>query len=396
MGESRLDVNFFDRAVIEDPYGIYEEIRAAGPVVWNDVLQAWMLPNYADCVATLSDPSRFSVAIYRDPKKVWWFEAPNMVMLDPPEQHRLRKPLTPMLTRSAVTRWEERVGEVVDELLAPLAAGSGDYDVIQDFALIPTVILAEMIGVPKDRQEDFRRWSSTIAGSTTYGQEDPATLEAMKRANEELKAYLEEEFDRHRREQPDDILTTMLQLPPEAGMSEAEIRSTISVLLLAGYDTTSKLLSNCLVVLERHPDQRRLVVDNPGLVPAAIEEILRWWGVLHGVLRTAEVDTDIAGTPIAKGDIICTMPAAANRDPRRWRDPLRFDVQRPQKAHMGFGYGAHLCIGAWLARVEAKVALERLLRLAPEYSLVDVDYGNAWFIRGPQRGLVQIGSPVHV
>jgi cytochrome P450 len=396
MAESRFDVNFFDRAVVEDPYGIYEEIRAAGRVVWNDVLQAWMVPNYADCVATLSDPSRFSVAIYRDPKKVWWFEAPNMVMLDPPEQHRLRKPLTPMLTKSAVTRWEERVGEVVDELLAPLAAGSGDYDVIQDFALIPTVILAEMIGVPKDRQEDFRRWSSTIAGSTTYGQEDPATLEAMKRANDELKAYLEEEFDRHRREQPDDILTTMLQLPPEAGMSEAEIRSTISVLLLAGYDTTSKLLSNCLVVLERHPDQRRLVVDDPGLVPVAIEEILRWWGVLHGVLRTAEVDTDIAGTPIAKGDVICTMPAAANRDPGRWKDPLRFDVQRPQKAHMGFGYGAHLCIGAWLARVEAKVALERLLRLAPEYSLVDVDYGNAWFIRGPQRGLVQVGSPAHV
>ena len=260
------------------------------------------------------------------------------------------KPLTPMLTRSAVTRWEERVGEVVDELLAPLAAGSGDYDVIQDFALIPTVILAEMIGVPKDRQEDFRRWSSPIAGSTTYGQEDPATLEAMKRANEELKAYLEEEFDRHRREQPDDILTTMLQLPPEAGMSEAEFRSTISVLLLAGYDTTSKLLSNSLVVLERHPDQRRLVVDNPGLVPAAIEEILRWWGVLTAFCepprstRISPARRSPRGTSSAR----CRRPPIAI--PVAEGVPLRFDVQRPQKAHMGFGYGAHLWIGAWLAR----------------------------------------------
>jgi cytochrome P450 len=395
MAESRVDVNFFDRAVIEDPYQVYEEIRAAGRVVWNDGLQAWMLPGYADCVSVLSDPSRFSVAIYRDPKRVWWFEAPNMVMLDPPEQHRLRKPLTPMFTRSAVARWAERVGEVVDELLAPLAAGSGDYDVIRDFALIPTVILAEMIGVPKDRQEDFRRWSSIIAGSATYGGEDPATLEAMRGASEELKGYLDEEFERHRREQPDDVLTAMLQLPAEAGMSEAEIRSTISVLLLAGYDTTSKLLSNCLVVLEHHPDQRRLVVDNPDLIPTAIEEVLRWWGVLHGVLRTAETDTVIGGTPIAKGQVVCTMPAAANRDPDRWPDPLRFDVRREQKSHLGFGYGPHLCIGAWLARVEARVALQRLLRLAPEYSMLDVDYGNAWFIRGPQRGLIQIAAPAN-
>ncbi len=393
MSESRLDVNFFDRTVVEDPFGLYEEIRAAGRVVWNELLGAWMVPAFEDCVAVLSDPSRFSVAIYRDPEKVWWYDALNMVMVDPPEQHRLRKPIAPLFTRSAVVRWEQRVGEVADELLAPLAAGSGDYDIIKDFALIPTVVLAEMIGVPKERRGDFRRWSHTIAGSVTYGLEDPATRDAMRAAGDELRRYLDEEFDRHRRNRPDDILTAMLDLPPESGMSEAEIRSTISVLLLAGYDTTSKLLSNCLLVLERHPDQRRLVVDNPDLVPAAIEEVLRWWGVLHGVLRTAEQDTVLAGTPVAKGQVLCTMPAAANRDPTRWADPLRFDIQREQKAHLGFGYGPHLCIGAWLARLEARVALERLLRMAPEYTLGDVDYGNAWFIRGLHRGRVQVRTP---
>lgn len=390
MGDSRFDIDFFAREVVEDPFEIYEQIRAAGPVVWNEALRAWMLPRFEHCVRVLSDPGRFSVAIYRDPEKVWWYEAPNMVMVDPPEQNRLRKPLMPMFTRSAVTRWEHRVGEVVDELLAPLAAGSGDYDVIRDFALIPTVILAEMIGVPKERQEDFRRWSSIIAGSLTYGHEDAATRDAMGAASDELRLYLDEEFDRHRREQPEDLLTAMLNLPPESAMTEAEIRSAISVLLLAGYDTTSKLMSNCLVVLERHPGQRRLLADNPALVPAAIEEVLRWWGVLHGVQRTAEEDTVMAGTPISKGQVVCTMPAAANRDPGRWPDPSTFDIRREQKAHLGFGHGTHLCIGAWLARLETKVALERLLRLAPEYSLHDVDYGNAWFIRGPQRGLIRM------
>jgi cytochrome P450 len=393
MGTSRLDINFFDPKIVADPFPCYEEIRGAGRVVWNDVLKAWMLPGFEDCKAVLSDPATFSVALYRDPAKVWWYEAPNMVMVDPPEQHRLRNPIAPMLTRSAVARWEERVNDVVDELLAPLAAGSDDFDIIRDFTMIPTVVLATMIGVPKERQLDFRRWSSTVAGNLSYGNEDEETRQRMRAATEELKSYLEEEFERHRREQPDDLLTAMLQLPDDVRLTDAEIRSTVSVLLLAGYDTTAKLMSNCLVVLERYPEQRRLVVENPSLVPAAIEEVLRWWGVLHGVLRTAERDVEIGDTAIAKGDIVCTLPAAANRDPERWPDPLRFDIQREQRAHLGFGYGPHLCIGAPLARLETKVALERVLRIAPDYRLRDVDYGTAWFIRGPERGLLEV--PAH-
>lgn len=226
-----------------------------------------------------------------------------------------------------------------------------------------------------------------------YGNEDPQALERMRQASAELKLYLEEELEQHRRAPSDDLLSSMLQLPSELRMSDAEIRSTISVLLLAGYDTTAKLMSNCLVVLERHPDQRRLVVDDPTLIPAAIEEVLRWCGVLHGVLRTVEEDTDLCGTTVAKGQMVCTMPAAANRDPDRWPDPLRFDIRREQKPHLGFGHGHHLCIGAPLARLETKIALDRLLRLAPEYSLRDVDYGKAWFVRGPERGMFQVTVP---
>jgi cytochrome P450 len=391
--ENRLDINFFDRAVIEDPFPAYETVRSAGRVVWNDVLQAWMLPGFDDCKAVLSDPDRFSNAQYRDQEKVWWYEAPNMVLVEPPEHHRLRNPLAPMFTRSAVARLEGRVTEIVNELIEPLVATGEDFDVIRDFTKIPTVVLAGMIGVPKERQEDFRRWSSTIAGSLAYGHEDPQALERMRRATDELKDYLTEEVERHRREQPDDVLTAMLQAPPEARMSDGEIRSTISVLLLAGHDTTAKLMANSLVVLERDPDQRRLLVDDPSLIPAAIEEVLRWCGVLHGVLRTVERDTEIAGVSVSAGQMVCTMPAAANRDPDRWPDPLRFDIRRDQKAHLGFGHGPHTCIGAPLARLETKIALERLLRLAPDYELRDVDYGSAWFIRGPERGLIHVTAP---
>ena len=395
MGTDRLDINFFDRAVIEDPFSLYEEVRSAGRVVWNDVLQAWMLPGYDDCKAVLSDPVRFSNAHYRDPAKVWWFEAPNMVMVEPPEHHRLRNPLAPMFTRSAVARLEEFVGGIVDDLIEPLIGSGEEFDIIGDFTMIPTVVLAEMIGVADEHREDFRRWSSTIAGSLAYGNEDPEALVRMRAASDELSAYLSEEFERHRVEEPEDLLTDLLHLPQDVRMSDAEIRSAISVLLLAGYDTTAKLMSNALVVLERHPDQRRLISEDPSLLPAAIEEVLRWSGVLQGVLRTVEQDTQIAGTAIAQGQFICTLPAAANRDPARWTDAWRFDIRREPRAHLGFGYGPHLCIGAPLARLETRIALQRLLRLAPDYILRDVDYGPAWFIRGPQRGLLRVPAHTH-
>jgi cytochrome P450 len=396
MSRPGLDINFFDRDVIRDPHPYYEQVRSAGPAVWNEYLHAWLITGFDDCRAVLSEPADFSNALYRDPAKVWWFEATNMVMADPPEQHRLRQPLTPLFTRGAVARWEGRVTEIVDELVAPLIAAGTEFDIIRDFTMIPTVVLGRMIGVPEERLLDFRRWSATIAGSLAYGNEDPQALERMKVASAELKDYLGEEFDRHRVEQPDDLLTAMLTLPEETRLSDAEIRSTISVLLLAGYDTTAKLMSNSLVVLEAYADQRQQLVEDPRLIPNAVEEILRWCGVLHGVLRTAEHDTDIGGVPIAKGDLVCTMPAAANRDPSRWERPEVFDIRRESKPHLGFGHGPHLCIGASLARLETKVALERLLRLAPDYALHDVDYGKAWFIRGPETGQLVIRDAVGI
>lgn len=396
MPAPTVNIDLFDPGVVRDPYPHYEAVRAAGRVVWNERLQAWMVPGFEDCKTVLGDPSRFSNAQYRDPAKVWWFEATNMVMADPPEHRRLRNPLSPMFTRGAVARLSGRVSDVVDDLLAPLVANADGFDIIRDLTMIPTVVLAEMIGVPRERQEDFRRWSSTIAGSLSYGNEDPDALARMRRASEELTAYLAEEFERHRREEPDDLLTYMLQQPPDMRMTDAEIRSTISVLLLAGYDTTAKLMSNCVVVLAEHPDQRRALVEDPARVPAAIEEVLRWCGVLHGVMRTVEHDTELAGTSVAAGQMVCTLPAAANRDPERWVDPLTFDIGREQKPDLGFGHGHHLCIGASLARLETRIALERLLHLAPEYLLRDVDYGKGWFVRGPERGLLQVAAPAPV
>jgi cytochrome P450 len=389
MSRAQLDVNFFDQSVIRDPYPLYERIRAAGHVVWNNQFGGWMVTGFDDSSILLTDTGERFAMMNGDPELIFWFDGTMMMMVDGSEHLRLRRALAPLFTRQAISRWERRVGEVVDELLTPLVAGSDELDLIAEFTMIPTVIVAEMLGVPKDRHQDFRRWSHQIVSNLAYGHEDAATREVMRQAGEEVNAYLKEEIERHRQQPQDDLLTAMLSM---SEMTDEEIRAAAVLLLLAGFDTTAKLMSNSLVALEQHPDQRRLVADDLSLVPAAIEEVLRWMGVSQMTVRRVVCDTELAGTQLAAGDMVAVMFAAANRDPSRWKDAHVFDIRRTAKSHHGLGFGPHLCLGAHLARLETKVAIERLLQIAPEYRLRDTDYGNGFFVRGLESGTLAVGA----
>jgi hypothetical protein len=244
-----------------------------------------------------------------------------------------------------------------------------------------------MLGVPKERHEDFRRWSNAVITNLAFGREQPEARRVIEKAVAELNDYLTGEIDRHRREKPDDLLTVMVNIPD---WTEAEIRSSAILLLLAGYDTTAKLMGACLVALEQHADQRRLVTESPSLIPNAIEEVLRWVGATHVIVRVVMRDTVLGGMKLAADDMIYLLLIAANRDPARWHDPHRFDIGREIKPNLGFGGGPHICLGAPLARVETKVALEVLLRLAPAYHLRGIDYGKAFFARGPEKGIIDV------
>ena len=388
MPAARLDVNLYAPEVVADPYPVYEEIRAAGRVVWNGTLDCWMIPGFDDCTAVLTDDGRYFSPMNGDPELITWFDAPNMMMVVGPEHVRLRKCLAPLFTRQSVARWERRVGEVVDELLTPLAQGE-TFDLIADFTMIPTVIVAEMLGVPEQHHQDFRRWSHQIVSNLSFGHEDPGSRETMRRAGDEVNAFLSEEIERRRREPRTDLISAMLEM---SEMTAGEIRSASVLLLLAGYDTTAKLMANCLVVLQQHPDQRRILAGEPAGVPAAIEEVLRWAGVSQMTPRRVTDGTTLGDTELPAGDAVYVMHGAANRDPARWPEPDRFDVRREAKAHHGFGFGPHLCLGASLARWETKVALEHLLAAAPEYELREVEYGTSMFARGPDRGLVDTAA----
>jgi len=391
VARAQLDVDFFTPEAIDNPYPLYERVRAAGNVVWNGLLQGWMVTGFDAGSTVLNDEGDQFVMLNGDPEVISWFEAPNMITANGDYHRRLRAALAPLFTRRVLAKWESRVAEVVDELLTPLVRGSSSFDLIGDFTMLPTVIVAEMLGVPPERHEDFRRWSHEIASNLAYGAEDPAIRQVMNRAAREVNDYLREEIERHRRERPDDLLTAMLTLTGESQMTDEEIRSTAVLLLIAGYDTTAKTMSNSLISLEANPGQRALVAADLSLVPAAIEESMRWYGSVQSIPRGTVADLSLDGTPIAAGESVHVLIAAANRDPGRWRQPERYDVTRERKTHLAFGRGPHLCLGAALARLEVKVALERLLRAAPRYELRDIDFGHSFFVRGPESGLVEVG-----
>ena len=387
MAIPQVDVDLMsDPTVLADPYPIYERIRAAGRVVWNGTMQGWMLTGFDDCTDVLSDPTQetFGQIGARYPEATFWFEAPNMIVADGAEHTRLRQAVSRYFTPGYSARWEARIREVVEELLGPIADRGANFS-LEEFTKIPVVIVAEMLGVPEEHHEDFRRWSNEVTGNNAYGREPDEIRRIMDRALGELNAYLDVEIERHRREQPDDVFTVMVNAPD---WSEAEIRSSVVNLLLAGYDTTAKLMGQCLVVLEDHPEQRQMLVDDPTLIPNAIEEVLRWAGVAQADPRVVKQPTTLAGTELPVDAVVWSLLAAANRDPARWSDPNRLDVRRTVGRHLGFGAGRHLCIGAPLARLEVKAALEVLLRLAPRYHVRDVDFGGAFLVRGPEKGII--------
>jgi len=380
-----------------DPYPLYDWIRENDPV-HRAPDGNWVLVRYADASAVLRDP-RFS----NNPE---WLgpDAVNassvrvvgsrvMMFLDPPDHTRLRSLVSTAFTPRVVDGLRPRIQAIVDESLDAVA-DRGEMDVLADLAYpLPTTVICELLGVPLADRELFREWSAD-ASRLLDGYVDPDAQVRGLAATMHLAQYFTDLVDERRkaianafgaRSPEDDLLTAMIMAEEDGRrLTHEELLTTATLLLLAGFETTMNLVGNGMLMLLRNPDQLARLRDDPSLDRTAIEELLRYEGPVHITARIATTDVEVGGQLIRKGEQLAVSIAAANRDPDQFTEPNRLDVARTENRHLAFAAGAHFCLGASLARHEARAAITTLVRRFPDLHLVgdEPEWREHFVVRG--------------
>jgi len=371
------DQDLLSPELTEDPFAYFARLRAEDPVHWAEANKAWLLTRYDDVVAAYADPRLSSDRVRPllgvlppDRREAYgpmletighW-----MVVTDPPAHTRLRKLANHAFRQQRVNAMGAWIGELVDDLLDDFTA-SGSDDFLNRIAYpLPAAVIARMMGAPLQDRDKFQHWSDELAlVAFSAGGEDRASRYTRALAGvRELQQYLAGLIERRRREPGEDMISLLLAGADESGdyLDDAEVMALCSLILFAGHETTTNLLCNALVALDRHPAELARLRDDPSLVNRAVEEVLRYEGPIKIIIRWVVEDHDRDGRPVKAGDRVFLVQQSANRDAGTFDDPDRFDIGRPtQPLHVGFGRGIHACLGAQLARIEARVALPKIL-----------------------------------
>ena len=383
--KAREDFDLFlplrSRGGLENPYAIYALLRTVRPVMrmpvrgW-DGPGVWFLTRHADVEAVLRDP-HFSVERLRAPfirenlERLPAFiqqgaqTMRSMLVMDPPDHTRVRKLVNKAFTPRRVAALRGRIEAIVDELLAPVGT---HMDVIEALAApLPAIVIAELLGVPAEDHRRFKAWAADIVAG--IGQ-PLGGRQVAGQAMQQLFGYLSEIIAARRAAPCDDLISAMVQAQEEDdALSDAEMLATSNLLLIAGHETTTNLIGNGLLALLREPTELERLRGDLTLMPTAIEELLRYDGPVQATLRVAREDVEIGGQAIEAGSLLLVGIGAANHDPDVFVDPERLDVGRDPNPHLAFGFGAHFCLGAPLARLEGEVALRALLERFPRLAL---------------------------
>lgn len=384
-----------DPDFVRRPWQRYEQIRALGGVVFNDRINRWMVAGFEDVRTILTTPTIFG-SEKGQAEQAGVFGGPTMEFYDGPHHDRMRAIWSDDFRPRTLSALRPAIADVIRRRLAPvlgrLAAGE-TVEVVSELTRgIPTEVIAQMLGIESEMVGRFSEWSDAMGASaegyTNPGERGAQLIAVGKQATAELNEYIRGQITR--RSCPSfegaDLITTMVRHDyARTHMTEQEIVASNTQLVFAGNETTAKLLAQIVVSLDAHPEQREAIVEDPTLIPAAVEEVHRHETVTHSVFRDAIGDDAFAGTArIPDGRRITLLLGAANRDPARWEHPEQFDVFRKKLPHLGFAFGLHSCIGMNLARLEGQIFLEELLAALPRWRVHgQVDYGMNYAVRGP-------------
>jgi len=379
-----------------NPYPVYQRLREADPVYWDEELNSWVQTRYSDIMAVLRDV-RFSAE--RFPSDTSWIPEElqaslgpaiiavtrQMLFLDPPDHTRLRGLVSKAFTPRRIEAMRPRIQAIVDELLDKVR-GQRQMEVIEEFSYpLPAIVIAEMLGVPPEDREQFFKWThdfgSLLDGSNMEMQEVIGALYGVS----EFLNYFRRIIAQRRTERRDDLLQAMIDAEERGDrLSEQELLGNCVLLLAAGHGTTTHLIGNGLLTLLRHPEQMQDLREHPEIIGSAVEELLRCESPVQATSRKAKENVMIGGKSIMAGQDTILCLGAANRDPEQFAEPDRLDLRRQENRHLAFAYGIHFCLGAPLARVEAEIAFNTLMRRlrSPRLAIEEPVWASGLVFRG--------------
>ena len=403
--ETGVSWNPIDRRFYDNPYPLYRRLREKDPIHHSRLEDLWVLTRYEDIDAVLRDP-RFSA----DDRNVKGYEAnrrkmiaagliegrdevPSMLRMDPPDHTRLRslvsKAFTPRAIESLRPRVEELVGGMLDE-----AEARGELDIVKDLGVpLPIIVIAELLGIPAEDREHFKRWSDGVARGLNANTNEQVRIAGA--ASKELLEYLEP-IARQRRAQPREDLLSSLLAAEESGdkLSMDEVFATVTLLLVAGNETTTNLIGNGMLALLQHPSELRRLHDHPELIDGAVEELLRYDSPVQATSRIVKEELEFAGHKMNRGAQVILHLGAANRDPAQFPDPNLLDIGRAENRHLAFSHGLHFCLGAPLARLEGQVAIGQLAARFPAMRRrpIDLEWTDNIILHGIKSLPVKLGG----
>jgi len=359
-----------DPEVLGNPYPLYHRLRTQSPVHWDPLLRVWVVTRYEDVIRVLRDfsaertppPAQLTAMGLSALNPVAKVMLKQMLFLDPPAHTRIRSLASAAFTPARVEMLRSHIREIIKNLLKPVAS-AGRMNVIADLAEpLPCIVTAEMLGVPVEDHKQLKLWSQDFAEILGNFQHNPDHVQRILKCTEEMTAYFRSMM-RSDKLRPEGLVNSLKNAEIQGDrLTEDEVIANCIITMVGGQETTTNLLGNGVLALLRNPGELEKLRANPALVPSAVEELLRFESPTQYTARIAAQDTELGGRQIKQKQAVFAVLGAGNRDPERFQNPDKLDLARPDNKHLAFGWGAHFCFGAPLARIEAQIAFEELLR----------------------------------
>ncbi|MCQ3811627.1 MAG: cytochrome P450 [Acidimicrobiia bacterium] len=375
MDATAVEFDPFSRDFFDDPYHTYADLRDYAPCYYSEQYDFYALSRFDDVVAGHRDFATFTSThgqTYEQLASGKPSDMGSIISMDPPEHTRYRKLVSRSFTPRSIGDYEALVREIISGYLDPLM-GRRQFDILEEFAApFPVEIISTILGVPAEDRQQIRLWTDAML----HREEGSAmSSQAAQEGGMAQGMYLFQLSQKKREEPADDMLSALIEAEVETEdgdltqLDDAEIAGFGTLLAAAGSETVTKLVGNAVVLFHRNPDQWAKVVGDPSLIANAVEEILRYWAPSQYQGRYSVVDSEWHGVTIPKNKPVFLITGAANRDPRRYDDPDKFDITREPGLAVGLGHGLHVCLGAALARLESRVAIEEIARRWPAFEV---------------------------